>query len=652
MLFIATTVVLSVISYFVNQKIVDTEIEKDLYKLNYNIALQKDELLKSILLEDSETLKYYLERIKYEEQLLDILVIDGEHKTICSPWITAGAHTYCKSDSNLYTKSKIEYESISKCLIKIRHLENQFSNSVYPFLISVILIIFFSYFVAFKILNSFFKGNLLKSFEMIGEVLSGDKSLSGQSKITEFNDVHKRAQELVSNYKSNIEAEKVSSIATQVAHDIRSPLAALKSSEEALSEINEIDRNAIKLAVNRIEEIAYNLLKLQDNKHNHKTKTSNILSCIDQIRVETQLKYKLKKNLTIKIVDPKSIMGSFVSIPPDKLKRILSNAITNSAESLNFDGIVKVSFNRRHESITILVEDNGKGFPDHIISNPFRAGVTTKDNGHGLGLSYINNEISKFNGSVSISNNNGAQVELTLKIAKKPEYFIEDINLSNYENIIVLDDDISVHSIWKKRLHNFSINTEYFTCATELLSKYKKLPPKTLLLTDYELLGQGLSGIDCINRLNSSNDSILVTARSNDKLVKDLIEEFHINLIPKEQISYVNIVNDGPAKYVLIDNDELVRLNWKRTFEKKEENLDVYDSVADFLKKSGAYTSDIKVYVDSDLGNGLKGEVLSEEIFELGFKNINLTTGYNVNKDDIPSWITSIIEKSPESCFS
>ncbi len=53
------------------------------------------------------------------------------------------------------------------------------------------------------------------------------------------------------------------------------------------------------------------------------------------------------------------------------------------------------------------------------------------------------------------------------------------------------------------------------------------------------------------------------------------------------------------------------------------------------------------VYVDSDLGGGIKGELVSEEVFHKGYQNIYLATGYVASDLDLKSspWIKGVHSK-------
>lgn len=67
----------------------------------------------------------------------------------------------------------------------------------------------------------------------------------------------------------------------------------------------------------------------------------------------------------------------------------------------------------------------------------------------------------------------------------------------------------------------------------------------------------------------------------------------------------------------------------------------------DFLFAAARFHLDTKIFVDSNLGNSIKGEDLSKIVFELGFKNIYLCTGYQASQFSDMPWIREVIGKEP-----
>lgn len=80
---------------------------------------------------------------------------------------------------------------------------------------------------------------------------------------------------------------------------------------------------------------------------------------------------------------------------------------------------------------------------------------------------------------------------------------------------------------------------------------------------------------------------------------------------------------------------------------KNNTELICFYDVSSFLDVSDEFSNLSEVYIDSNLGNNIIGEIESEKIANKGFKNIHLTTGYaSINLEDYP-WIVSLTSKKP-----
>lgn len=67
---------------------------------------------------------------------------------------------------------------------------------------------------------------------------------------------------------------------------------------------------------------------------------------------------------------------------------IIANLMSNAADALSgqADGRILVVAKARHETLEIAVEDNGPGVPERLLPELFKAFVTTKTEGMGMGL--------------------------------------------------------------------------------------------------------------------------------------------------------------------------------------------------------------------------------------------------------------------------
>ncbi|HXH29301.1 MAG TPA: hypothetical protein VNJ01_00690 [Bacteriovoracaceae bacterium] len=58
------------------------------------------------------------------------------------------------------------------------------------------------------------------------------------------------------------------------------------------------------------------------------------------------------------------------------------------------------------------------------------------------------------------------------------------------------------------------------------------------------------------------------------------------------------------------------------------------------------------IILDSDLGNGIRGEVEGRSIYQLGFSNLYISTNYVDGSIIKPAWIKRILSKNPEEVFN
>ena len=78
--------------------------------------------------------------------------------------------------------------------------------------------------------------------------------------------------------------------------------------------------------------------------------------------------------------------------------------------------------------------------------------------------------------------------------------------------------------------------------------------------------------------------------------------------------------------YILIDDDELVRMTWSFKSKANDVSLATFSSAKDFKDSSQLFSKDTPIYLDSELGDVL-GEEFITELIEMGFIEIHLVTG-------------------------
>ena len=168
----------------------------------------------------------------------------------------------------------------------------------------------------------------------------------------------------------------------------------------------------------------------------------------------------------------------------------------------------------------------------------------------------------------------------------------------------------------------------------------------TLLLSDFELMDEDYDGIDVILQYDRPYDCILTTARSEEITIQERCSRSEVRLLPKSIIHYINVKTKAPS-VVLIDDDKLIRLDWKNYFESKGIPFKSFTSIDKFIEESPSIEKESLIYIDSHLGDGIRGEIESEKIFKLGFINLFLSTGFQKDDFQKPAWIKDIHSKNP-----
>ena len=83
--------------------------------------------------------------------------------------------------------------------------------------------------------------------------------------------------------------------------------------------------------------------------------------------------------------------------------------------------------------------------------------------------------------------------------------------------------------------------------------------------------------------------------------------------------------------YILIDDDELIRMTWEYKAQASSVKLKTYSNVDDFLNEEVGVDRWSPIYLDSELGTVL-GEDFVVELKKLGFEHVHLATGKEVSK--------------------
>tara|TARA_A100000164_G_C21885661_1_gene762608 strand:- start:136 stop:1677 length:1542 start_codon:yes stop_codon:yes gene_type:complete len=214
---------------------------------------------------------------------------------------------------------------------------------------------------------------------------------------------------------------------TDLVHEIRNPLASLKSASEILNDTKEAGErlkliNILSHDVQRIERLITDysqILKDEVALSKEKFKKINLIPIIQSVVDDYNNIYQTKRGIKISLgneIDKKFIIDGIENRIEQIVANLLDNAISFSNKNQNID--VKVSKNVNNQ-VVINILDEGPGFGERDtakIFNRFYSNRPDKFGQHsGLGLNIVKNLVELHKATITASNRkdkNGANLEI------------------------------------------------------------------------------------------------------------------------------------------------------------------------------------------------------------------------------------------------
>jgi signal transduction histidine kinase len=209
-------------------------------------------------------------------------------------------------------------------------------------------------------------------------------------------------------------------ITESLAHDIRSPLTAIRGrleillsgdlkvepSEQIVSVIDELDRLSEFLNTSLdVAEANADALRL--------SRTNVDLDELVRIMIDLYEPSLLDKGLRVNLrsAGPVTVLADAAL-----LHRVIANLLDNELNHVPASCTVSITLAATEEAVTLVLEDDGPGFSSEIGLQVFKQRVKGRDSkGHGLGLAFVEAVVRAHGGSVTASNRpkGGASLSIT-----------------------------------------------------------------------------------------------------------------------------------------------------------------------------------------------------------------------------------------------
>ncbi|MFQ6083918.1 MAG: PAS domain-containing sensor histidine kinase [Candidatus Aminicenantia bacterium] len=238
--------------------------------------------------------------------------------------------------------------------------------------------------------------------------------------VKKLDEAHKKIKEM--HFKEMQRAEHLASMgemATGLAHEIKNPIAGIKSALEIIAEeISEENshKEIITEVLNqteRIDTIIQDLLSYAKPKEPKFIQT-DINKYINQVikLAKTQIK---DKDIEVSFTSPTNI--TYAHLDPDQIQQVLLNLILNSIQAINSQGKIEIKISEsKNNSLKIIISDNGQGIKSENLSKIFKPFFTTKHRGTGLGLSICKRIIENHQGTIEVKSEEGKGTTFSISL--------------------------------------------------------------------------------------------------------------------------------------------------------------------------------------------------------------------------------------------
>lgn len=454
--------------------------------------------------------------------------------------------------------------------------------------------------------------------------------------------------------RNEIELEKLaatSEMAAQLAHDIHSPLATLMTVVRNIGgNLPTTEAQLLKSAASRIQNLADGLLsrnqRVQGSDGLEFSFVSGVVHSI--IAEKTAVLDPMQVRVTAKIQATAVRVG--VPISTSDLLRVLSNLVNNSIEAARESHTLDVAISVRvlSNKVLIAVSDNGKGIPEEVLSRLRSVGGSYgKAQGRGIGLRHAKTICEAVQGSLELRSTlgEGTTVELALPLAAVPSWCVESLPFLPGDKIVVLDDDESVLLLWKEILRGCVV-----TPIKDPEEFNDLLFPKQdyWYIFDYDIAGSAVTGLDLVRTYNLAERAFLATSYFNDVSLQRRVAAANTKMLPKFLIPEMRLSQEESSESdetVLIDDSPMVRETWQYEADRLGLRFRAFESAQQFLVHVPSIPKSAAVYVDAQLGEGERGELVTKKLSELGYTNLYLATGQPPESFPTMPWIKGIIGK-------
>jgi two-component system, cell cycle sensor histidine kinase and response regulator CckA len=237
-----------------------------------------------------------------------------------------------------------------------------------------------------------------------------------------------------------------------------------------------------------------------------------------------------------------------VEIDAGQIGQVIQNLVMNADQAMPNGGILKISAENTEIAVgdalplasgryvKVTVKDQGVGIPESVLSQVFDPYFTTKESGHGLGLSITHSIIERHGGHITVSSQQdvGTTFEFYLPASDisvaaatdEPETRIA----VGTGRVLLMDDEKTIHQVVGRTLEVLGYEVSSAYDGEEALQIYKRAlesdEPFDVVIMDLTIPG-GMGGEEAVGKLleiDSKARAIVSSGYANDPVMANFAD--------------------------------------------------------------------------------------------------------------------------------
>ncbi|ENL6028193.1 PAS domain-containing protein [Listeria monocytogenes] len=224
-----------------------------------------------------------------------------------------------------------------------------------------------------------------------------------------------------------------SEFVTNVSHELKTPVTALKGFAETLLDGAMYDEmllkkflTIIKEESDRLHRLIMDILALSRIEQNPVPENVELLEVDEVIEQSARTIFEMATEKNIQVIIPeKTIPSVTIETDRDKLQQILINLLSNAINYTPVDGKVEVKLIEQEAEVIIEVTDNGIGIPakdiDRVFERFYRVDKARSrhSGGTGLGLSIVKHLVENCGGRIEVESQEEVGSTFRVTLPKK-----------------------------------------------------------------------------------------------------------------------------------------------------------------------------------------------------------------------------------------